>query len=617
MAKKEIKVLIPDPHDVPTPEGAEGWEEMYPPHWLFGKDREEGESSKFWFQMSLQFPKVQYPIDTLRTYTLSQANSYGLAMLAIPTAYGIECRILNGYEYATLSDVTDPALIGERAAIFGERVRFLVDNWDEVWRRWVERNLKLIEEIEDIEWPELKIVEDWETGGSQARLFGKDVAPSGLKLLQRWNEFKNLVFENCYMHFELLEMALACYVLYREQCLKAFPDMEERDIAITLSGVEQPIMEGDLHLRELAELAVELGVQDVIKQSLKPEEILQELGKTDPGRKWLQSWDEAKFWFHMTDGNAMYHYHTCWLDDLSIPFRFLRSYISEVEEGKKVTIVRGEGATRAVRMFEEYRDLLPTEGDKRALTEVWEAARRTAIALEGHAFYSDHWMASSIFRKVRELGQYLEKYHILKEAADIRFLNMFEIEEVLHNLVMFWYVQSEPRTKPLWDKIERRKKIMEVLENYSPPMFLVGRKAKLPERITEPMMIGLWGLTSEKVEELINPPQEVKELKGWAASPGVCEGVARVVEDPVNEWGKIKEGDILVTSFLSPSQVAVFGKIKGLVTNGGGVMSHPAIVAREYGIPAVVGTGAATSILRDGMKIRLDGGSGSITILEE
>jgi pyruvate,water dikinase len=123
-------------------------------------------------------------------------------------------------------------------------------------------------------------------------------------------------------------------------------------------------------------------------------------------------------------------------------------------------------------------------------------------------------------------------------------------------------------------------------------------------------------LTSEKVEELINPPREGKELKGWAASPGVCEGVARVINDPVNEWGKIKEGDILVTSFLSPAQVAVFGKIKGLVTNGGGVMSHPAIVAREYGIPAVVGTGSATSILKDGTKIRLDGGSGSITILE-
>jgi len=84
----------------------------------------------------------------------------------------------------------------------------------------------------------------------------------------------------------------------------------------------------------------------------------------------------------------------------------------------------------------------------------------------------------------------------------------------------------------------------------------------------------------------------------------------------VNEIGKIREGEILVCPVTNPSWGPVFGKIKATVSDIGGTMSHAAIVAREYGMPAVVGTGDGTQRIRTGQRLRVDGGTGVVTILE-
>ncbi len=104
------------------------------------------------------------------------------------------------------------------------------------------------------------------------------------------------------------------------------------------------------------------------------------------------------------------------------------------------------------------------------------------------------------------------------------------------------------------------------------------------------------------------------ELVGFAASPGVVEGFARVLKS-VNEIGQMQDGEILVCAVTAPSWGPVFGKIRAAVSDIGGTMSHAAIVAREYGMPAVVGTGQATSRIRTGQRIRVDGDRGIVTLL--
>ena len=83
----------------------------------------------------------------------------------------------------------------------------------------------------------------------------------------------------------------------------------------------------------------------------------------------------------------------------------------------------------------------------------------------------------------------------------------------------------------------------------------------------------------------------------------------------VDQIADVREGEILVCTITSPAWAPIFSKIKAAVTDIGGVMSHAAIVCREYGLPAVVGTGRATSQIRTGQTIRVDGSTGVVTIL--
>ena len=99
-----------------------------------------------------------------------------------------------------------------------------------------------------------------------------------------------------------------------------------------------------------------------------------------------------------------------------------------------------------------------------------------------------------------------------------------------------------------------------------------------------------------------------------AASPGTVEGRARVLRS-ADDLGLIEQGEILVAPVTAPSWAPVFGKIRATVTDIGGMMSHAAIVCREYGLPAVTGTGNATTSIKTGQMLRVDGSTGEVTIL--
>lgn len=101
-------------------------------------------------------------------------------------------------------------------------------------------------------------------------------------------------------------------------------------------------------------------------------------------------------------------------------------------------------------------------------------------------------------------------------------------------------------------------------------------------------------------------------IAGLAVSAGVIEGRARVILNM--EDAELEEGDISVTSFTDPSWTPLFVSIKGLVTEVGGLMTHGAVIAREYGLPAVVGVENATKLIKDGQRIRVNGTEGYVEI---
>ncbi|PUA36401.1 phosphoenolpyruvate synthase [Paenibacillus elgii] len=143
---------------------------------------------------------------------------------------------------------------------------------------------------------------------------------------------------------------------------------------------------------------------------------------------------------------------------------------------------------------------------------------------------------------------------------------------------------------------------------------IIGKRKdeyKLYEKLTPPRVITSDGEIIAGKYKRENLPAEA--IVGLAVSSGVIEGRARVIL--TMEDADLEDGDILVTSFTDPSWTPLFVSIKGLVTEVGGLMTHGAVIAREYGLPAVVGVENATKLIKDGQRIRVHGTEGYIEIL--
>ncbi|MFO7531317.1 MAG: PEP-utilizing enzyme [Candidatus Limnocylindrales bacterium] len=123
--------------------------------------------------------------------------------------------------------------------------------------------------------------------------------------------------------------------------------------------------------------------------------------------------------------------------------------------------------------------------------------------------------------------------------------------------------------------------------------------------------LNLWGFP----EKFHRSKEKVQgQVKGIAGSPGVVEGIARVVSSEA-EFDNLQQGEILVCQMTNPAWQVLYGKIIAVVTDAGGTVSHPAVLAREYGIPAVVGTSTGTFDIKSGDRLRVDGTAGVVEIL--
>jgi len=123
--------------------------------------------------------------------------------------------------------------------------------------------------------------------------------------------------------------------------------------------------------------------------------------------------------------------------------------------------------------------------------------------------------------------------------------------------------------------------------------------------------LNLWGFPDKFYRSQV---KEEGKVTGIAGSPGVVEGIARIVSSEA-EFDSLQEGEILVCQMTNPAWQVLYGKIIAVVTDAGGTVSHPAVLAREYGIPAVVGTSVGTWSIKTGDRIRVDGNAGVVEIL--
>jgi len=606
----EMNAAFPSPFELKIPAECEGWEEMYAYHDVFSEDRREFDEGRGWFQLQSHYSEPFYPFDTIfLDYAAPALNGACSRFFVIPPSLGFESRILNGYCYISPNSVTDEATLAERTKLFAGRGGYYYEHWDELLANWQANVEAEIEELKALVVPALPDVEDegLVTGGgglgsSHAVLVAYD------RLLEGFDRI-------CHYHMQFQLLAHGSYVVFYEVCRQAFPGITDQTIAKMVAGIETVILRPDDELRRLARRAIELGLEEAVKSTDDEKRLRSLLSEREAGERWLRDLDETKDpWFYFSYGNGVYHHHRSWVDDMTLPLATIGSYIERLEAGEDISRPQDEVAAERERISAEYRDLVP-DNLREAFDGQLTLCRTVFPHVESHGFYIDHWYHTLFWNKVRDFGELLELRGFIAESEDVFFLRRDEIRAALEEVRNSWSSggAGRPRGPRYWPpRIERRKAIHRAMREWTPPPAL----GPVPDEITEPLTIMLFGITTERVQEWLRPNgTDERVLTGFAGSPGVAEGRARVLRSP-DRLGELEEGEILVAPFTSPSWAPVFGKIAAAVLDAGGIMSHAAIVAREYGLPAVVGTGSATRRIKTGDRVRVDANAGVVTILD-
>ena len=214
-----------------------------------------------------------------------------------------------------------------------------------------------------------------------------------------------------------------------------------------------------------------------------------------------------------------------------------------------------------------------------------------------HHFYVDQSTNAHLRLVLVAIGRRLVEEGILHDPEDTIFLLYNELRRLLGDPKAF-------AAKPL---VSRRRDEREAAFAVRPREW-VGTATKVA--LDFPYN-GLWGFPDKFYRK---PPAATGAINGLAASPGVVEGPARNVHS-LDEFDQVRKGEILVCQMTNPAWVVLFTKIVGLVTDAGGTVSHPAVVSREFGIPAVVGTSNGTQRIKTGDRIRVNGSTGVVEIL--
>jgi len=205
----------------------------------------------------------------------------------------------------------------------------------------------------------------------------------------------------------------------------------------------------------------------------------------------------------------------------------------------------------------------------------------------GYREYPKYFIVNRIFAYKRALlkeAERLVQMKVLRDREDIFYLAFQELRDVVRTNEVDQQLISE------------RKEAFRANQRLTPPRVLTSEGE---------MVSGAY-----RRDDLPFPPGA---LVGLAVSAGTVEGRARVIFDPAK--ADLEPGDILVTPFTDPSWTPLFVAIKALVTEVGGLMTHGAVIAREYGVPAVVGVERATGLIRDGQRIRVHGTDGYVELL--
>lgn len=277
-----------------------------------------------------------------------------------------------------------------------------------------------------------------------------------------------------------------------------------------------------------------------------------------------------------------------WAEDPAVPIALIGKYAADASHSPAAAMERSR---------QQHREAM-AEVESRLSGDALEEFKARVAACELHVPISEgraHWqltIVGSVRVPTLALGRKLVAAGALEEPNDAFFLSTAELREVARNPV--------PSTR---ETVARRKADLALQERMSPPPFLGAPPSEMPQMAIISKFFGVG----------VVPSPDAKTVKGNPASRGVVRGRARIVRD-LSEAARLQEGDILVCPSTAPPWTPLFAIAAAIVTDTGGILSHSAICAREYGLPCIVGTQEGTRKIPDGAMITVDATEGVVHI---
>jgi pyruvate,water dikinase len=396
------------------------------------------------------------------------------------------------------------------------------------------------------------------------------------------------------IHFRIVPAQFTALQLFDELHAELFDGV---DGSALTAGQSSESVKAGLALGELAASARELGLVPLIRDT-PVDALMAKLATTADGRTWLNQVSAylATYGFFQD----LYALRTpTWREDPTCLLGMVRSYLISGYDPKALFEARAaaaaEAETRARAALAAYPEAVRAQFDG-----LLAAARAAAFLHEEPNYYIDQQGETALRRVLVALGRRLADAGCLAHPDDVFMLTRDELRALL---------AAPETTEPA--PIDQRRDEMRRAAAMTPPAFVGPRPPSAPPIPDSPLLRGLGRFFTP-------PPQKAEasnQIKGAPASQGIATGRARVART-LNEATALQPGEILIAVTTMPAWTPLFGVAAAVVTETGGPLSHCAVVAREYAIPAVVGAHGATSAIHTGQLVTVDGGLGLIMLLE-
>jgi rifampicin phosphotransferase len=530
----------------------------------------------FWAFDKMHAPRPLHPLSQdLVMATISRGFSQAQAEYDCPMV--ASSRAINHYFYMAFHPHPDPTVVEDRMTRYlgnVERTAPLVG------RRWQNEWLPLIKQRNEAE---------------------RDVDYSTMsdeELFARYHEMTRWMEQMWYIHghvnFALISGA-ALSDFYDEVMRPADPT-EAYQI---LQGYHTRPVDAAHGLWDLSRKVKASPALTRIFGENSPRGIKTALGQTDEGRALLADLDAYLYDFGWRSDAVYDLADTPWREDPTIPLGNIARYVP-MPDSDDPMIKCNEAVTRREELTARIRAKLADDPAKLAhFQKLFESAQYAYPLTEDHAFYIDQ-MGVVLFRRfTTAVGDRLARRGAFDSGQDIYFLYDREVRDAMANDTGYHQLVAD------------RKAEWEACAQATPPDILgTPPPPPQPGDFVDPLMDAV----GSRLLGLKPPPEGEQDpdlIDGVAGSPGTYTGVARVVRS-LEEAGALQDGEIMVCEMTLPPWVPMFAIAGAVVADVGGVMSHCAIVAREFGLPAVVGSVNGTTRIQTGQTVTVDGTNGDV-----